>query len=83
MATFPTFFLGFGGVNARFRTDPVYLHVCAQGYGLVRGYDAEQRSGGGLEDDSDAIEGDRVTAKGDHHEPKGDNQGTNVQVEPV
>ncbi|KAI4832389.1 hypothetical protein KUCAC02_015358, partial [Chaenocephalus aceratus] len=69
--------------RARLRTDAVYLHVGAQGYGLVRGHDAEQRSGGGPEGHGLAAAGDRAAAEGDHHEPEGDNQGTNVQVEPL
>lgn len=84
METFSTFLSGCcGELRARLRTDAVYLHVGAQGYGLVHGHDAEQRAGGGLEDHGHAAAGDRAAAKGDHYEPKGDNQGTNVQVEPL
>lgn len=84
METFSTFMPGCcGEFRARFRTDAVYLHVGAQGYGLVHCHDAEQRPGGGPEDHSHAVAGDRAAAKGDHYEPKGDNQGTNVQVEPL
>ena len=82
--TFSTFLPGCcGELRARLRTDAVYLHVGAQGYGLVHGHDAEQRSGGGPEDHGHAAAGDRAAAEGDHYEPKGDNQGTNVQVEPL
>lgn len=72
---------GFGRLRARLRTDAVYLHVGAQGYGPV--HDAEQRAGGGLEDHGHAAAGDRAAAEGDHHEPEGDNQGAYVQVEPL
>lgn len=82
--TFSTFLPGCcGEFRARLRTDAVYLHVGAQGYGLVHGHDAEQRAGGGSEDHGDAAAGDRAAAEGDHNEPKGDNQGTNVQAEPL
>lgn len=84
METFSTFFPGcYRELRARLRTDAVYLHLGAQGCGLVHGYDAEQRSGGGPEEHGHATAGDRAAAKGDHYEPKGDNQGTNVQVEPL
>lgn len=82
--TFYTFLPGCcAELGTRLRTDAVYLHVGAQGYGLVRGHDAEQRSGGGPEGHGLAAAGDRAAAEGDHHEPEGDNQGTNVQVEPL
>lgn len=84
LETFSTFFLGgYGKLRARLRTDAVYLHVGAQGCGLVHGHDAEQRSGGGPEDHGHATAGDRSAAKGDHHEPKGNNQGTDLEVEPL
>ncbi len=72
-----------GELRARVRTDAVYLHVGAQGYGLVHCHDAEQRPGGGHEDHGHAATGDGAAAEGDHYEPKGDNQGTNVKVEPL
>lgn len=77
--TFSTFLPSSRGeFRARLRTDAIYLHVGAQGYGPVHGHNAEQRPGGGPEDHGHAAAGDRAAAKGDHYEPKGDNQGTNV-----
>lgn len=72
-----------GERRARLRTDAIYLHVGAQRYGLVHRYDAEQRTGGRPKDHDHTAAGDRAAAKGDHREPKGDNQGTNVQVKPL
>lgn len=84
METFSTFLPGCcGEPRARLRTDAVYLHVSAQGYGLVHSYDAKQRPGGRPEEHYHTTAGDRAAAKGDHCEPKGDNQGTNIQVEPL
>lgn len=84
METFSTFFPACRGeLRARLWTDAVYLHVGAQGYGPVRGHDAEQRAGGGPEDYGHAASRDRAAAERDHTEPKGDDQGTNVQVEPL
>lgn len=75
-----TFFGTFGGVYARFRTNAVHLHVGAQGYGLVRGHYAEQWPRRGSEDHCHAVERNRTSAKRANHEPKRDDQGTNVQV---
>ncbi len=83
MDTFSALSNIFGGIFARFRTDPVYLHVCAQGYGPVRSHYAEQRTSGGSEDHSNAVKGDSLTAEGNYHEPEGDDQGTNFEVEPL
>lgn len=82
--TFSTFLSGCcGQFGARTRTDAIYLYLGAQEYGLMHGFDAEQRAGGGPEDHGHATAGDRAAAKGDHHEPKGDNQGTDVQTQPL
>ena len=82
--TFCTLFSGcWGELRARPRTDAVYLHVGAQRYGLVHRHDAKQRAGGRPEDHDHTAAGDRAAAKGDHCESKGDDQGTNVQVDPL
>lgn len=71
------------GLRAGLWTDSVYLHVSSQRRGLVHRGDAEQRTGGRPEDHNHSAAGDRAAAEGDHCEPKGDNQGANVQAEPL
>lgn len=85
METFSTLLPGRSGrFGARlWRTDAVHLYVGAQGYGLVRGHHAKQRSGGGPEEHGHTAAGNRAAAEGDHHEAEGDNHRTHVQAEPL
>lgn len=49
----------------------------------MRGHSAEQRAGGRLEEHRHPAAGDGLAAEGDHHEPKGDHQGTDLEVGPL
>lgn len=84
MDTFAALLRGvFFRIRAGVRRHAVRVHVGAEGRGLVRGHDAEQRAVGGPEEHRAAASGDRPAAEGDHHEPEGDHPRADGQAEPL
>lgn len=81
LETFSVFLPVFGELSSRLRrTDAVHLHVRTQRRGHMRSHSAEQRARRGLEDHCYAASGDRFAAERDDHEPKRDDQRTDLKV---